>query len=593
MGKYNTTVIEETAVGALEKECRKYSEYLHPSIPKGDKGISWDGFIEMYRNDGESKEYSKKNFEARINIQVKGHEVETIDNDVDEISYVIETVHLLNYQKEGNGTILFVVYVDKDLQTKIFFANFLPADLKMILEDSAKKTKTVKLKSLSNINTLLTVCRNFAMLSKLLVGQPICNMDEFIEKYPIKFTVCAKDIVQAEKYITTNDVYPYALINDYGSKISFGKVKIFEIGRQIHHEVHIDETKYYDSFKCVVINGEEIIKMGKGITWNLDKNTININLSGTITERIIDSDFFINIYKKGSIKIGKENFGLKCGAPDIEQFIEEMEKKRENFKLLKKCLEKLGVKKDISLDGISKQDCSNLNMLIDMVNEGIMPNIDSTGLYNVNIGNEKILIWFNVDESGKVSWFNYFENIDNLPHAYLEYQEDRTKLRTSPYMCIKTYEDLNCLNINIDIIKKSFDLIENPVEQSDRITLFLLEVIKLFDKLKEIRFLNLAEFIIEFLENNVDDIPEINLINKMQIIKRTRKLKNTEKKQIRDLMNELIDNLESEEDFLTIEKVACLAILLNNKKIYHTYFSKLSSENKEEFNKFPINVLRK
>ena len=54
-----------------------------------------------------------------------------------------------------------------------------------------------------------------------------------------------------------------------------------------------------------------------------------------------------------------------------------------------------------------------------------------------------------------------------------------------------------------------------------------------------------------------------------------------------------IDNLESDEDFVTIEKVACLAILLNNKKIYHTYFSKLSLENKEEFNKFPINVLRK
>ena len=58
-------------------------------------------------------------------------------------------------------------------------------------------------------------------------------------------------------------------------------------------------------------------------------------------------------------------------------------------------------------------------------------------------------------------------------------------------------------------------------------------------------------------------------------------------------MNELIESLENDEDFVTIEKVVCLTILLNNKKIYHTYFSKLSSENKEEFNKFPINVLRK
>ena len=61
-------------------------------------------------------------------------------------------------------------------------------------------------------------------------------------------------------------------------------------------------------------------------------------------------------------------------------------------------------------------------------------------------------------------------------------------------------------------------------------------------------------------------------------------------REIKSLMDE---NLENDEDFVIIEKIACLAILLNNQKIYHTYFSKFSLENNEEFNRLPINVLRK
>ena len=39
-------------------------------------------------------------------------------------------------------------------------------------------------------------------------------------------------------------------------------------------------------------------------------------------------------------------------------------------------------------------------------------------------------------------------------------------------------------------------------------------------------------------------------------------------------MNELTESLENDEDFVTIEKIACLAILLNNKKfIIHIFQS--------------------
>ena len=58
--------IEEMAVMLIEKEILKYSN-LKSNIPKGDKAISWDGYITVFDGRGRNKE----NFEYNINVQVK------------------------------------------------------------------------------------------------------------------------------------------------------------------------------------------------------------------------------------------------------------------------------------------------------------------------------------------------------------------------------------------------------------------------------------------------------------------------------------------------------------------------------------------
>ena len=58
--------IEEMAVTLIEKEILKYSN-LKPNIPKGDKAISWDGYITVFDGKGRNKEH----FEYNINVQLK------------------------------------------------------------------------------------------------------------------------------------------------------------------------------------------------------------------------------------------------------------------------------------------------------------------------------------------------------------------------------------------------------------------------------------------------------------------------------------------------------------------------------------------
>ena len=77
------------------QEILKYRD-LKSGIPKGDKGISWDGHITVF--DGKGR--TKNNFEYNINVQVKGRIVKKIKKGNTKFS--IEKSDLVNYQKQKN-----------------------------------------------------------------------------------------------------------------------------------------------------------------------------------------------------------------------------------------------------------------------------------------------------------------------------------------------------------------------------------------------------------------------------------------------------------------------------------------------------------
>ena len=129
--------IEELAVNIIEQEILKYRD-LKSGIPKGDKGISWDGHITVF--DGKGR--TKNNFEYNINVQVKGRIVKKIKKGNTKFS--IEKSDLVNYQKQKNGTLLLVVDIIDNLNYQIYYANLLPVDLKQLLENNNSKAKKPK-----------------------------------------------------------------------------------------------------------------------------------------------------------------------------------------------------------------------------------------------------------------------------------------------------------------------------------------------------------------------------------------------------------------------------------------------------------------
>ena len=127
--------IEERAVIAIMDLINK-SNILSIFASINDKEPSWDGHVYLYGNENLKKE----NLSARIPIQIKGQE----NNDFLEstIKYSeVELSDLKNYQS-SYGVIYFVIRINEERETKIYYNSLLPLDLEDIIAKKGHQGKT-------------------------------------------------------------------------------------------------------------------------------------------------------------------------------------------------------------------------------------------------------------------------------------------------------------------------------------------------------------------------------------------------------------------------------------------------------------------
>lgn len=568
--------IEEIAVLAVKNEIVKYGDILVDYIDMKDKTPMWDGYIYVYKSN--SKYKSTKEFEGKIGVQVKGKTVKKLSEG--NSKYSIKVDYLKAYQKDKKGILLFVVEIIDYAHTKLFYANLLPVDLQEILkkvkEGQEKITIDIKPIKENSSSSLKMICLNFLKNANKQLSVQIKNIDEIKEIKEIEIPVVGEK-QYIEEYLFNNDIYSYAIDKITNEKIALPKLKELKKFSTNKMNVSIDNRDYYKQVTFIKSKQEDYILYGKSTKIHLNKNLITFTIKGNVYERIHDIKFIIDLVRYKKITIDGDDIEIPLQMTNKKEvdYIENLKKDLVRLEQIEKLFEKFNVNFSIDLDELNNQDWRNLDLLLH-INEGkVSKCIKESKLYNIQIANYKIAFIAILDNQNNITIYNYFSDLSNTMKMYY-YNENKEEILVSPYIRMKKNELIEYSNINIEVIKETFNSLDDREETIERYNLWMLEVLKAYDENSDDRLLDLAEYIndkiMEHRESDVDTI------NKMQILKRKGVLGDDEK----DILYEL---REKNNDVM----IQCaIGILLNNKSDYERYFSKLDEKQKSEFKEFPI-----
>lgn len=571
--------IEEIAVQRVKREILKY-DCLKDYINTNDKTPMWDGEIYIYKEN--SKYKANEDFRGKISVQVKGHKVTKIKSG--KSKYSIDVEYLRAYQKDKKGVLLFVVEMTDSENTQIYYANLLPVDLKEILERVKDNQKTVSIDirviKENSPSSMKMICLNFLRNSNEQMNIEIKNIDEIDKVHKIEFTVVGEERY-LEDYLLNNDIYSYAFDEITNKKYALPKLKKIQKYQTNKVDVKIKDKLYYNQITIIKNREEEYILYGKSTKIYLDRNKINFKLNGNVYERINDAKFIIDLLENKEIVIKNKKILLPVNIEEKqkEKYIESLRQDLNYLNKMKNLFEKFNIKFEKDLDSLDEESLKNIKRFTKL-NDGILiDGLEESGVHFIEIAGYYIAFFVSVDSNKKVEVYNYFDDLSGKIRVFY-FDEEKNEISISPYINLTAENLISFSNVNIGIMKKSFDSPNYNEETSLRYNLWLLELIKAYDKSNEQKWLEFAEYIIDKILEFSNSPTYI--INKLQIIKRKRNLNKEEK-------DKLYEIKENEKD----DMIQCgIAILLNNISDFERYFNKL--ENKEEFEKFPIyNLIEK
>ncbi|WP_350343892.1 hypothetical protein PRVXT_000253 [Proteinivorax tanatarense] len=563
---------EEKAIRCVEDVVDK-SKLLKSLLDKNDKTPSWDGEIYVYN----TSNHRKDNLKGKVPVQVKGTNVKKFSAKTK--SFPIQVSDLLNYFHEG-GILFFVVEINKRLETKIFYICLLPLDIKTLLAKAMEGQKSIsgKLTYLAKSSKLQNICRSFLHNRKLQYstvrqGDKNRELEEF---NIIDFTVFVDDKTTISDHVLNNEIYLYGRECEESIPTPLGKSKAEQISYQIDSNISVDSVVYFESCKMVKSKNKDFIVVNENINFNINDNIMHFNSKGNLSTRLKETEFIINVIKNGYFCVEEARFevlnipGKKRVA--IQQYYS-------NLLKTEKVLNLYNIKEDLEMDSLTNKDYKNLNIFIDInINKRkIKSKLSRSNFSLIKIGNIHIAIFILVDINRYMNIINLFGNKEKLPKCIYTYNE--CEYEGCIYTLLTTDYILKANNLNLQIVKESIKSAPFSEQHRRAVTQLVLNLITAYDldnNFKE--SISLALEICRWLEHH-DNIDTVTKLNKYQILKRMRGLYTSEK-------HELLGLREIEKDKPVV--LCGINILLDNKTDFEYYFDKLTTEEREEFKRYPI-----
>lgn len=587
--------IELMAVNYLKLAIAR-NDYLVPHINDGDREPSWDGDIEVYRKPGNV--HAKGDLVLKVPIQVKGHAVPQIPRK-QTISYSIETSDLRNYLNAG-GTMFFVVYVDETgTNHRIFYTSLLPYDLKKTLDKyGEQKTRSMPLIAFpqenDSIANVLLNCARDMKKQRPAITADIVTCDALIQAGYVPELSFGYMQVPAEgtvpfEYMFDHSVYLYAKL-PHGIELPVEKMEQVDAAfTEIEAPVSVNGQVFYNRYRVMYKRDCTELCFGRSSKFvhyhSHERSKFTFNLAGTLSERITDEAFILEVLEAGGFEVASVRLPLKDIPPEaLQQF--DVPRKREHLKWLrcvKETLDKLSVNVELDCTNLPNADEGRLHMLKQSVLDGkpITLREVPNRLCRFTVGNLSIIAYLQaVDEKHDLYLIRDF---NHAPIAITAEDSNGKMVPSSLYVILKRDVLLECSNIDYQEMIKQIKQVSLSEVFSTQATNLLLEMLAAYDESKDKRkdIITAANELAEWLRNEDSFCSaDLKLINHLQTIRRIRELSAVEHGQLIDLI---------ERGRAVEERVYVGAyLLLGQQDAAKMHFSRMESDEQGHILRYPI-----
>ena len=553
-------------------------EYIDYNFSENDKGISFDGTIDLFKGDIDLKE----NWEGSIKAQIKGRTMYKDPTNVDKITFDLDKRDLNNFLKE-DGTILIVVkFYDKDINKYGIYINpLLPADIKKIQDENKSNTSAnvkVKLRKVKDSINLEKICRTFKINQDIQKGKIdlINNNFKMDPSYITKFFLWDSKDFRLENLLgSTQYFYTY---DSNQNLINICSQEINTLTEKMNYKItDKDEKIVFDDITLTTTDEEKIISFGKSFVLNPKKFEFNIKIQGTFHERIKTLDFIKCIYNEGGFYVDGNLLSLNIN----DNFKDSFGKIYDEYKSIESFLSKHNVKKDLNFDLWTNDDFKNLGIIISSIENKRA--ISFNGSLNSMLGPYKIKdlslsILAVRRNDGLFETYSIWNSDNQYNNFKITIPGNNDILCNNKFMVLNKEAYLSD-DINYDEMKNSFKNIEYNKDNKILINAQVLNLIDIYDENNNKDLLDYSMWLTNnLLTHSNEEDKHIYFINRCQILKRLDSISKEDKE-------ELFKIKENTTDSLT--KISC-NLLLDNKEDANIIISKLDENALATLKEFPI-----
>ncbi|PGX17453.1 hypothetical protein COE08_21475 [Priestia megaterium] len=573
--------IERLGVRAVQAEADKLEYCLRPNIPENEKGISFDGEIEVFKDESETVQ----GLIGSVPVQVKTTMVEKFSTR--NRTFPIELDHIRNYY-DKNGVLLFLVEAIDDVNKKIFYKQLLAKELSLIIKKYGhQETRSIELRPLSETN-LRTVCEKFINERK---KQPAVLVESKAFKDSDFTSYEISSLTFNPNVHSTSDFFDH-FFTVYGVKDDFKfplhHMKFGALKTIVKECIVVDEKEYNFNIEYTYESDRYVLNIEDVLILDIKDNKKQNNLSFKVYEfkslhiqlKIIP--FLIELLNSKIVRFKETTFNF-TNIKGQESYIEGLQKTYSILESLKEVFLHIGVdEKEVirhkngyhkllrDIVALTKAVLSNDTGAITMEGENL-PQFVKVALGDIDI----ILLYKPFSERKFINAFSE-EALDSS--VYFEV-ENKT-FEQSPYVLLNN-EFADTANVEFEVIKRSFSGF-NPLEDY-LFTInnnFCLQCLNHYDKSLNKQLLELVEYIYEQGEPTFPDDLEIYTINKLQT--RFRK-QGILKDEDYELLIMLKDNSEG-----NLDLKFCANVLLENKAEAKSCFKKFDKKQQKSYEQYPI-----